>query len=187
MSSSSVATKAKQNRSIFYSCPGAAGEPGPPGNPGLTGATGPPGNLGLTGATGPPGNLGFTGATGPAGTFTGDLILTKGNDISITTTPVNNYILIGNHSFHILTSSTDTPAEITGFSGGSLGRTLTIVNNTTVVQTFMHENAGSTAINRFLLSGSTDKPISANGTISFIYVTGLTVTCQNRWIMTSST
>lgn len=166
MSSSSVATKAKQNRSIFYSCPGTNGEPGP---------------AGPTGETGP---------AGPAGTFTGDLILTKGNDIDITATPVDNYILIGNHSFYILTSSNNTPAEITGFYEGSLGRTLTIVNNSKVVQTFMHENAGSTAINRFLLSGSTDKPINVNGTISFIYVTGLTVatvTNQSRWVMTSST
>ena len=175
MSSSSVATKAKQNRSIFYSCPGTNGEPGPAGLDGPTGETGPAGPI---------------GPTGPAGTFTGDLILTKGNDISITTTPVNNYILIGNHSFYILTSSNDTPAEITGFYGGSLGRTLTIVNNSKVVQTFTRENAGSTAINRFLLSGSTDKPINVNGTISFIYVTGLTVatvTNQSRWVMTSST
>jgi hypothetical protein len=172
MSSSSVATKAKQNRSIFYSCPGVNGEPGP------------------TGETGPPGDPGLTGATGPAGTFNGDLILTKGVDIVIASTPVNNYILIGNRSFYTLTSSNATPADIAGFSGGSLGRVLTIVNNTTVVQTFMHENAGSTAINRFSLSGSTDKPISVNGTISCIYVTGLTVgsaTSQSRWVMTAST
>ncbi len=172
MSSSSVATKAKQNRSIFYSCPGAAGAPGP------------------TGPAGPPGETGETGPTGATGSFTGNLILTKGIDIDITSSPVNNYILIGNHSFYVLTSSNDTPAEITGIFGGSLGRVLTIINNSTVDQTFMHDDARSSPNNRFLLSGSNDMLISANGTISFIYVTGLTVgeaTSQSRWIMTAGT
>jgi len=169
MSSSSVATKAKQNRSIFYSCPGA---------PGPTGPAGPEGEAGIEGEVGP---------TGPAGSFTGDLILTKGIDIDITSSPVNNYILIGNRSFYILASSNDTSADITGLYGGSLGRMITIVNNSTVSQTFMHENAESAANNRLLLSAATDILIDVNGTISFLYVTGLTVneeTGQNRWIMT---
>jgi hypothetical protein len=181
MISSSVATKAKQNRSIFYSCPGSNGDPGPPGETGPTGEAGPPGETGPTGAT---------GAAGAAGAFNGSMILTKGIDIGITSTPVNNYILIGNHSFYVLTSSNNTPAEITGIFGGSLGRVLTIVNNSTVVQTFTHGDSRSTANNRMLLSGSINKPISANGTISFIYVTGLTVgsaTSQSRWVMTAST
>lgn len=175
MTSSSVATKVKQNRSIFYSCPGAAGSPGP------TGPAGPPGETGENGPTGP---------TGVAGSFSGSMILTKGSDINITSTPVNNYILIGNHSFYLLTSSNNTPADITGIYGGSLGRALTIVNNSTVVQTFTHEDTRSSPNNRFLLSGSSEELISANGTISLIYVTGLKVgteTSQSRWVMTSST
>ena len=172
--SSSNATKVKQNRSIFYSCPGAAGTPGP------QGVAGPPGASGDVGPTGPKGD---------AGSFTGDLTLAKGIDIDVTDSPVNNYILIGNHSFYVITSSTDTPVDITGIYGGTLGRVLTLVNNTTVVQTFLQENAGSAAPSRFVL-GASDKLIDVNGTITFLYVTGLTIDTvgsQGRWVMTSST
>ena len=172
--SSSNATKVKQNRSIFYSCPGAAGTPGP------QGVAGPPGAAGVTGSTGPKGD---------AGSFTGDLTLAKGVDIDIADSPVNNYILIGNHSFYVITSSNDTPADITGIYGGALGRVLTLVNNTTVVQTFLQEDARSAAPNRFVL-GSLDKLVDVNGTITFLYVTGLTVDTvgsQGRWLITSST
>jgi hypothetical protein len=174
MISSSVATKARQNKSIFYSCPGAAGGTGP------VGPTGPIGADGSAGATGPKGDV---------GTFTGDLIMTKGININITDSPLNNYILIGGHSFYLITSTNDTPANITGFSTGFMGRSLTLVNTSSVVQTFIQEDEQSAAPNRFVL-GSADKLIDVNGTITFIYVSGLTIgsaTNQSRWVMTSST
>ena len=174
MISSSVKTKMKQNKSIFYSCPGSAGETGPMGPPG------PPGD---------PGSIGLTGPKGDAGSFTGDLIMAKGTNIDITNSPVNNYILLGNHSFYVITSSNDTAADITGIATGSLGRSLTIVNASSMVHTFIQEDGRSGASNRFVLSAS-NKLLDVNRSISFIYVTGLTVgseTGQSRWVMTSST
>jgi hypothetical protein len=174
MVSSSVATKNKQNRSIFYSCPGAAGGTGP------IGPSGPPGADGGEGPTGP---------QGPAGSFTGDLIMTKGIDIDITDTPINDYALIGNHSFYLIVSSNDTAAEITGIATGSLGRSLTLVNTSAVIQTFIEEDERSDASNRIVL-GAENKQLGINKAITFIYVTGLTIgsaTGQSRWIMTSST
>jgi hypothetical protein len=171
---SSVATKAKQNKSIFYSCPGAAGSTGP---------------IGPSGPAGANGTIGPTGPKGDAGSFTGDLIMAKGIDIDITDSPVDNYILIGNHSFYLITSSNDTSADITGIATGSLGRALTIVNTSSVVQTFIEEDTRSGASNRFVL-GETSKSINVNRSISFIYVTGLTIgseTGESRWVMTSST
>jgi len=174
MISSSVATKTKQNKSIFYSCPGAAGATGP------IGPSGPPGNAGT---------IGPTGQKGDAGSFTGDLIMSKGVDIDVTDSPINNYSLIGNHSFYIIKSSNDTPADITGIATGALGRSLTLVNTSSVAQTFIEEDTRSSASNRFVL-GTANKSLNTNRTITFIYVTGLTIgseTGQSRWIMTSST
>lgn len=174
MVSSSVATKAKQNRSIFYSCPGAAGGTGP------VGPAGPPGADGSVGPTGPQGN---------PGSFTGSLIMAKGIDIDVTDSPVNDYSLIGNHSFYLITSSNDTAAEITGIATGSLGRSLTLVNTSSATQTFVEESEQSDASNRFVL-GAENKLIDVNRSITFVYVTGLTIgseTGQSRWIMTSST
>ena len=173
MISSSVATKTKQNRSIFYSCPGAAGGTGP------AGPTGPPGDAGSVGPTGPKGD---------AGSFTGDLTMTKGIDIDVTESPVNNYILIGGHSFYLITSSNDESVNITGIATGSLGRSLTLVNTSSVVQIFIEEDVRSGASNRFVL-GAENKSIYPNRSITFIYVTGLTIgaaTGQSRWVMTSS-
>jgi hypothetical protein len=174
MSSSSVATKIKQNRSLFYSCPGGTGPIGP------AGPTGTPGTSGSTGPTGPKGD---------AGSFTGSLMLTKGINIDITDSPINNYILIGGHSFYLITSSNDTPANITGIATGSLGRSITLVNTSSVVQTFVQEDEQSSASNRFVLVAA-DILVDVNGTITFIYVTGLTIgeeTNQSRWVMTSHT
>jgi len=164
----------KQNKSIFYSCPGAAGGMGP------IGPTGPAGADGIDGPTGPKGD---------PGSFTGSLTYAKGIDINVTDSPVNDYELIGTHSFYLITSSNDTPADITGITAGSLGRSLTLVNTSSVVQTFSQEDSRSGEPNRFVL-GSSDKSVNTNGTITFIYVTGLTIgseTNQSRWVMTSST
>lgn len=171
MVSSSVATKVKQNRSIFYSCPGGAGPAGPAGPPGADGIAGPP------------------GPKGDPGSFTGGLVLSKGANINVTDNTVNNYILVGNNGFYLIVSDNDTPANITGFAMGSLGRVITLINTSSVVQTFIQENEGSAASNRFVL-GSSDVLIGVNGTITFLYVTGLTIgesTNQSRWVMTSST
>ena len=171
---SSVATKAKQNKSIFYSCPGAAGSTGP---------------IGPSGPAGANGTIGPTGPKGDAGSFTGSLTYAKGIDINVTDSPVNDYVLIGTHSFYLITSSNNTAADITGIATGSLGRSLTLVNSSSMVHTFIQEDGRSGAPNRFVL-GASNKLLGVNRSISFIYVTGLTVgsvTGQSRWVMTSST
>lgn len=170
---SSVKTKMKQNKSIFYSCPGAAGGIGP------TGPVGPAGEDGIDGPTGPKGD---------PGSFTGSLTYAKGIDINVTDSPVNDYELIGIHSFYLITSSNDTPADITGITAGSLGRSLTLVNTSSVAQTFSQEDSRSGEPNRFVL-GAANVAVNTNRTITFIYVTGLTIgseTNQSRWLMTSS-
>ena len=174
MISSSVKTKMKQNKSIFYSCPGTAGGTGPVGPPG------PPGANGIVGSTGPKGD---------PGSFTGSLTYAKGININVTDSPVNDYELIGTHSFYLITSSNDTPANITGITAGSLGRSLTLVNTSSVIQTFRYEDSRSGEPNRFVL-GAANIVVTINRTITFIYVTGLTIgseTNQSRWVMTSST
>jgi hypothetical protein len=115
--------------------------------------------------------------------------MAKGIDINITDSPINNYSLIGNHSFYLIVSSNDTPADITGIATGSLGRSLTLVNTSAVIQTFIEEDERSGASNRIVL-GAESKQLGINKAITFIYVTGLTIgsaTNQSRWIMTSST
>ena len=171
--SASNATVVKQNKSIYYSCPGATGSAGP------VGAVGP---VGATGGTGP------TGQQGVDGSFTGDLIYAQGINIELTSSPVNDYILIGSHSFYTITSANSTPADITGIYGGTQGRVLILVNNTPAVQSFYQEDTRSAAPYRFVL-GSSSVLINTNGTITFLYVTGLTVgaaTGQGRWLMTAS-
>lgn len=171
---SSVKTKMKQNKSIFYSCPGTAGGIGP---------TGPVGSAGEDGIDGP------TGPQGVPGSFTGSLTYAKGININVTDSPVNDYELIGTHSFYLITSSNDTPADITGIATGSLGRSLTLVNTSSVAQTFLQEDSRSGEPNRFVL-GAANVVVNTNRTITFIYVTGLTIGSemnQSRWVMTSST
>jgi hypothetical protein len=115
--------------------------------------------------------------------------MAKGIDVNVTDSPINDYVLIGNHSFYLITSSNDTAAEITGIATGSLGRSLTLVNTSSVAQTFIEEDGRSGASNRFVL-GAENKSIDVNRSITFIYVTGLTIgesTGQSRWVMTSST
>lgn len=83
----------------------------------------------------------------------------------------------------------DTLKEISGLADGVAGRYIVIINNTTKNQTFSEEDVGSTASNRFVL-GVSNKSIGINGTVTLIYVSGLTVGgsgSQSRWVLTAST
>ena len=156
---------------------GSQGVTGPTGTQGITGPTGTQGVIGLTGPTG---TLGPTGAS-----TTGTLTFTEGTAIP-SAANIDNYD-ISNNSFFKITGTT--ASTISGLANGVSGRFIIIVNNTDKNQTLQQENTSSLESNRFVL-GVSNKTIGVNQTITFIYVTGLTVGgagSQSRWVMTAST
>jgi hypothetical protein len=149
--------------------------------------------MGSTGQTGTVGTgpTGITGTRGPTGTFSGAVTFIEGPNInmnaSVSGTTLNNYPL-GNFSFYKLSNSSQ-GYSITGFANGVVGRFIVVINNTANNQTFQQENSSSLDINRFVL-GVANKTIGPNQTITFIYVSGLTIggnPNQSRWVMTSIT
>jgi hypothetical protein len=115
----------------------------------------------------------------------GGLAFSEGANIP-SATNINNFNL-DNESFFKITGSTS--SSITGFANGSSGRFIIIVNNTSANQTFVQENANSSAPNRFVL-GQANRTIGVNSTATFIYVTGLTiggVSAQSRWVLVALT
>jgi hypothetical protein len=173
---------------------GPTGETGPMGLSGPSGQTGPSGLMGTTGPTGsvgetgPTGLLG-TGPTGPQGPIPTVITFTEGPTVdmdgAVSAGSVNDYVL-GNYSFFKLSNATST-YNLTGFAGGVAGRQIIVVNNTLQTHTFQEENANSSASNRFILHSSS-RSIGPNQTLTFLYVTGLTVggnPNQDRWILTA--
>jgi len=69
--------------------------------------------------------------------------------------------------------------SITGITNGSLGRQLTLVNDTNFALTLEINDAGSLVGNRFLLTGGVDKVIAAYGSVTLMYVT---VQGNNFWV-----
>lgn len=172
---------------------GVTGATGPPGKQGLRGFTGIgdtgfTGNTGSTGSTGPPGAQGPQGPrgfTGKDGSFGGIVAFTEGTPIP-SAANIDNYSL-SDQSFFQITGTT--ASNINGFANGISGRFIIIVNNSTKNQTFQQEATSSTASNRLIL-GVSNKTIGINQSITFIYVTNLTVnsvTGQSRWVMTLTT
>ena len=159
---------------------------GPTGTQGVIGLTGPTGTQGVLGYTGPVGETGPTGALGPTGaSTTGTLTFTEGTAIP-SDTNIDNFN-ISNNSFFKITGTT--ASTISGLANGVSGRFIIIVNNTEKNQTFQQENTFILESNRFVL-GCANKTIGVNQTVTFIYVTGLTVggtASQSRWVMTAST
>lgn len=184
---------------------GSTGATGPPGRQGLRGFTGlgSTGVTGLTGATGvtgpygqqgPQGPRGFTGLTGPTGatgatgapgSFSGIVQFTEGTSIP-SATNIDDYSL-SEQSYFKITGSV--ASNVNGFANGLSGRFIIVVNNSSENQTFIEEATSSLASNRFILGGS-DKILAVNSSITFIYVTDLTVDSvsgQSRWVMTATT
>jgi len=168
---------------------GATGETGPTGisNTGPTGHS----STGTTGETGPTGHssTGITGATGPAGTFSG--FYSQGSSITLTSN-VDNYVLSGTETAYVITSSTAASYNIYGLAGGAVGRYIIIVNDSDHTQTFHNEQSSSTDVNRLYMSGSgpATRAISAGGSISFVYLSGLTlngtVASTSRWVLVAT-
>jgi hypothetical protein len=143
------------------------------------------GTPGSTGSTG----LNGTGPTGPQGPVPNVITFTEGPvidlDTNVSAGSLNNYVL-GNYSFFKL-SNASSGYNVTGFAGGVAGRQMILVNNTQQTHTFQDENTNSTASNRFILQTST-RTLGPNQTMTFLYVTGLTVGAnpnQDRWILTA--
>jgi hypothetical protein len=179
----SGATLSITNGQLSISTIGSNGATGPIGS---IGVTGPQGTTGYTGPQGETGSTGPTGALGPTGaSTTGTLTFTEGTPIP-SASSIDNYN-ISNNSFFKITGTT--ASNINGLANGISGRIIIIVNNTDKNQTFQQEQSSSSASNRFVL-GVANKTIGVNQTVTFIYVTGLTVGgsgSQSRWVMTAST
>jgi hypothetical protein len=152
---------------------------------GTTGATGFTGHIGLTGATGHiglTGVTGVTGLTGPAGQFAG-IFKQDLSGITINTDASGLDILTENNSVYRISSSNANRA-IYGLVGGTIGRYVVIINDTTHDLTFHYEETthGVTDINRFYLPTNTIV-IGERGSISLVYST---VSNGNRWVVVSS-
>lgn len=117
--------------------------------------------------------------------MTANLVYTEGSNIP-SAANIDNYA-ISSGAFFKITGAT--ASSISGFTGGTAGRLIIVVNNSTKNQNFVEESTSSTASNRFVL-GTANKTININQTATFIYVTGLTIgalTNQSRWLLTSNT
>lgn len=115
----------------------------------------------------------------------GGLAFSEGTDIP-SAANINNFNL-DNESFFKITGTT--ASSISGFTNGSIGRFIIVVNNTDKNQTFVQESSNSTASNRFVL-GQANRTIGINSTATFIYVTGLTINDvpnQSRWVLVALT
>ena len=113
------------------------------------------------------------------------LTLTEGTNIA-SSLEINDYALSNNSLFKITGS---TGSIINGFANGSSGRMIVVINTCNANQTFYNENTNSSADNRFVL-GMSQIAIKTNGTITFVYFTGLKIgalTSQSRWVITGNT
>ena len=107
-------------------------------------------------------------------------------DLSVISGDLDDYT-IGDFSFYKLTNGASV-YNITGFSGGVNGKYIIIVNTTSNNQTFQQESTDSLEPNRLVL-GTANKTINPNQTVTFIYVTNLTIGVTSglsRWVLTSS-
>lgn len=72
--------------------------------------------------------------------------------------------------YHLRCNTTTPPGELTGLDVGQVDQRrvlLTCVG--TVVLTLLHENAGSSAINRFTLTGGTSRVVPVGGSVEIVY------------------
>ena len=135
-------------------------------------------------ATGTQGIQGTQGTQGITGGLTGSVMFTEGTSIASAADIDNCEIDTG--VFFKITGTT--ASTITGFTNGSAGRSIIIVNNTDQNQTFSRENSASAVSNRLML-GTAARTIGLGRAATFIYVTGLTVggeENQSRWVLTAT-
>jgi hypothetical protein len=123
----------------------------------------------------------MTGLTGPAGQFSG--AFTQGSSVNITANVDNLSLLSGTNSVYTITANA--PHNIYGLAGGTIGRYVVIVNDSSDTITFHNEQSSSTDVNRFYMTGNSNstKAISTHGSITLIYTT---VEVGNRWVVVSA-
>jgi hypothetical protein len=102
-------------------------------------------------------------------------VFTQGTNIAMTGVKLNNYALTSGTLFNI----TGTPADITGFANGTIGRYLILINASSGNIKFTQEDAASTATNRLQVSSAGGATVGVNETITFIYCT---TTLGDRWV-----
>lgn len=68
-----------------------------------------------------------------------------------------------------LRMTTNNVWNLTGMAGGRDGRRITCINLSGSTITFTHQDAASTAANRFLFADSTNRVVVQNGALEFIY------------------
>ena len=129
------------------------------------------------------GTTGMTGLTGPAGTFSATF--TQGTGVTINADVDNLSLLSNGCSVYTITSSSTGPHNIYGLDGGSIGRYVVIVNDSSYIMTFHNEQSSSNAVNRFYMTGGNNSTIaiSSHGSITLIY-TALVI--GNRWVVVSA-
>ena len=95
---------------------------------------------------------------------------------------INNDFSSTGRSFIIFQNISGSPAYITGFSGGSTGKTLTLSNRGPDLVILQNQNTGSSATNR-IITGYTEVEVVlfANQTCDLIYDT-----IENKWRLRSS-
>jgi hypothetical protein len=166
---------------------GTAGTSGTPGSSGTSGTAGTSGTPGSSGTSGTAGTSGTPGSSGTSGiSFTGQLTLSQGPNIVSSGVNIDNYSLSSDSLFLVTGTG---GINLTGFANGSVGRFVVITNTTGGNITFQQENTNSSASNRFIL-GVSNKTINVNQTVTFVYVSGLTVAGvanSARWILTATT
>ena len=92
---------------------------------------------------------------------------------------VNSDIVLANYSFYRITGPT-TAFDVTGFTNGSDGRMLIIVNASTQVMTLKNQTT-STAANQINTGSGADVLLPANGIASLVYNNTL-----QKWLLTAA-
>lgn len=187
---------------IWVTILGLGGPTGPTGPTGLTGADGVTGSTGPTGPLGcatanyiikSDGSTAtctvapiFEDATGKVGIGTtlpntkldinGDVALRCGA-LALANGTNNNVDLLTTEMSYYRISGPTAATTITGMTGGYDGRMVVLYNGSGQYLTLAHQNAGSLAVNRLLLSGASDLIIAPNDVITFVYNS-----TDSRWI-----
>jgi len=148
---------------------GATGATGPAGAAGATGATGP---TGATGAAGAAGATGATGATGPAGSSLGYIQVNASIlDFNLGAHVYNDVALtLGQVTYQAIKASGNN-SVITGFSGGSAGKVLTLYMDPLgyVFQIRIGHDELSAAGNRTRTAALGDFTLSDGKSVTFVH------------------
>lgn len=134
-------------------------------------------NVGLTFTPKGSGTFTFNAGASLGGdtTVTGKLTLNKNLVLNNSVTPAqitatqNNYNPTSSDVANILAISSDAARSITGMANGAAGRVITLYNAGNFTITLTHEDAASTATNRFFFYGAANLRLKSNQSITLYY------------------